>query len=371
MNVRHAHAGKELDGLGEECLAVRYEYSQLVEFATELGHKAGLPRDRAEVQAEVLLEADLMGHTTHGLNLLPGFLKELESGALAKTGDPTVISDKQSAVLWDGNRLPGTWLLTRAIAEARERIKTSPIVSVVIRRSGHIAALSSYLRQATERGLMILLAATNPAMRTVVPAGGIEPMLAPNPIAFGFPTDEDPILIDISTSAVANGWVRRWTKEGKRLPQKWLQDSSGNLTDNPAALFGPPPGALLPLGGVELGHKGFALGLIVEALTGGLSGVGHTGKPKDAGNLVYFQLVDPNAFAGAAEFKHDSTGLAQACRASKPREGVKSVRMPGDGALALCRSQLHDGVELYPSIMPDLQPWAAKLGVTAPRALSE
>lgn len=344
----------------------RYEYRTLVQFATALGHKAGLPEARAKVQAEVLVEADLMGHTTHGLNLLPGFLKDIQAGTMKADGEPTVVSDRGSAVLWDGNNLPGTWLVTRAISEARERVKKNPIVSFVIRRSGHIAALSAYLRQATENGLVIMLVTTNPLMRTVVPAGGVEPMLAPNPLAFGYPTDGDPVLIDISTSAVANGWVRRWAKEKKRLPEKWLQDAQGNLTDDPNALFGPPPGALLPLGGVELGHKGFALGLIVEALTGGLSGVGHTGKPADAGNLVFMQLIDPSAFAGTSEFKRDSGALAVACRESKPRTGTKAVRMPGDGGLARRRAQLTSGVELYQSIMPDLQPWAQKLGVTPP-----
>jgi len=345
---------------------LRYDCATLIEFATALGQSVGFPLDRARVQAEILVEADLMGHTTHGLNLLPGFLKDAQSGAINATGEPIVVSDNRSALLWDGNSLPGTWLVTSAISEARQRIKNHPTVSVVLRRSGHIAALTSYLRQATDNGLIIFLVTTNPLMRTVVPAGGVEPMLAPNPIAFGYPTDGEPILIDISTSAVANGWVRRWTNEKKRLPEKWLQDSNGNLTDDPAALFGPPPGALLPLGGIELGHKGFALGLIVEALTGGLSGVGHTGKAADAGNLVYFQLIDPLAFAGLDEFKRDSSALADACRSSKPRSSKNAVRMPGDGGLARRRKQLSDGVELYPSIMPELAKWSEKLGVKPP-----
>lgn len=345
-----------------------YDHAALIDFATALGVKAGLPADRAKVQAEVLVEADLMGHTTHGLNLLPGVLKEIESGAVSATGEPTVVSDARGAVLWDGNKLPGTWLVTRAIAEARQKLKDHAVVSYSIRRSGHIGALAAYLRQATEHGLVILLTTTNPMMRTVVPAGGAEPQIAPNPIAFGYPTDGNPVLIDISTSAVANGWVRRWTNEKKPLPDKWLLDAQGELTDNPAALFGPPAGALLPLGGALLGHKGFGLGLIVEALTSGLTGVGHTGKPADAGNMTYVQLIDPAAFAGLAAFKRDTAILSDACRASKPRKGVASVRMPGDGAMALRKKQLASGVELYPSIMPELHKLAEKYGVAAPAA---
>ena len=79
-------------------------------------------------------------------------------------------------------------------------------------------------------------------MRTVAPAGSREAQLAPNPLAFGYPTEDEPVLIDISTSSVANGWVRRWNAEGKRLPGKWLLDADGNPTDEPGALFGNPAG---------------------------------------------------------------------------------------------------------------------------------
>ena len=108
--------------------------------------------------------------------------------------------------------------------------------------------------------------------------------------------------------------------------------------------------------------------MIVEALTSGLSGVGHTGKPADAGNLTYVQLIDPEAFAGLATFKRDTGILSGACRASKPRKGVSGVRMPGDGAAALRKAQLASGVELYPSIMPELRKVADKLGVPVPAA---
>ncbi len=355
----------------EAGVTTAYDYKELLQFAQKLGACAGLSSDMSTVQAAVLLEADLMGHSTHGLNLLPGFLKDIEGGAIKTSGTPASVSDKGSTFVWDGDSLLGTWLMMHAIEEAQKRIREHPVVTAVIKRSGHIAALGAYLRKATDAGLVMLLMTTNPLMRTVVPAGGVDPILAPNPIAFGYPTEGEPILIDISTSAVANGWVRRWATEKKRLPEKWLQDSKGQLTDDPSALFGPPPGALLPLGGIELGHKGFALGLIVEALTGGLSGVGHTGEPKEAGNLVFFQLLDPNAFSGLSVFKKDSSLLANACRSSRSRNPVHKVRMPGDGANSLRREQLASGVRLYPSIMPALKTWANKLNVPVPSPLEK
>jgi len=308
-----------------------------------------------------------MGHTTHGLSLLPNYLKELESGISNADGEPNVLADRGATVIWDGNSVPGTCLVASAVAEALSRTPQHGVVTCVIKRSGHIGALISYLQRATEHGRIMILMTTNPLARSVVPAGGIDPVLAPNPIAFGCPTDGDPILIDISTSAVANGWVRRWASEGKQLPGDWVQNSEGKLTRDPGALFGSPPGALLPLGGIELGHKGFALGLMVEILTGGLSGVGHTGTPAEAGNLVFMQLIDPDAFGGLSLLKRDTSILADTCRRSRPRSEETAVRMPGDRALERRRAQLSTGVELHQATMPNLRPWAEKLGVELPR----
>src|SRR2546427_1647303 len=125
-----------------------YDYTALRDFGTALGEKAGLAPDRAKVQAEILLEADLMGHTTHGLAMLPGFLNGIASGAIRAKGEPKVISDRGSTVLWDADTLPGTWILTKAIGEACARAAQHGVVTVVLRNTAHIAALGAYLLQA-------------------------------------------------------------------------------------------------------------------------------------------------------------------------------------------------------------------------------
>ena len=346
----------------------RYDYDQLRNFAAGLGAKVGLPPDRADKQAEILLEADLMGHSTHGLTQLSGMLKNVETGAVRATGEPTVISDRGASLFWDADRLPGTWLLTCAIAEARGRVAKYGSVIVAIKRIANIAALGAYLRQATDHGLAITIMNSDPSMRTVTPAGGIEGALSPNPLAFGYPTEGEPVLIDISTASIANGWVRRWSAEKKKLAGKWLQDAQGNVTDDPSALFGNPPGTMLPLGGLELGHKGFAMGLIVEALTAALTGLGRADRVvAGTGTPVFLHLIDPAAFGGTVAFKREASWLAKACRAVKPRTGQDAVRMPGDTANRARQEQLKTGVALYPSIMPDLMGWAEKLGVTLPQ----
>jgi LDH2 family malate/lactate/ureidoglycolate dehydrogenase len=349
----------------------RYGHSDLLTFATKLAAAAGLADDRATLVAENLLEADLIGHSTHGLAQLPGVIRNIESGVVRAKGDPEVISDHGSAVVWDSAALPGPWLLAKAIDEACARAKTTPVVTYVVRRSGNIACLGAYLRRATDRGLVIWIMNSDPAMRTVVPAGGIEPQIAPNPMAFGYPTKGDPILIDISTSPIANGWIRRWASEGTRLPEPWLQDAEGNLSDDPSTLFGKPPGSMLPLGGAVLGHKGFALGLIVEVLTAALGGSGRANpKASSGGTPVFLQVINPAFFSGVDALKEEADWLAQVCRESRARPGEPAVRMPGDSANALRRAQLREGVLLHPSIMPELRKLAEKFNVEVPDPLS-
>ena len=347
----------------------RYAYDALIDFASGLCTALGLAEERALTHAKVLVEADLMGHTTHGLAMLAGSLGGLESGRLASTGEPEVLSDSGSVLLWDGNLLPGTWLVTEAIEQGMERLESHPVMTICIKRSGHICCLGAYLRNATKYGYLVMIMNSDPAMRTVAPFGAVEAQLTPNPMAFGFPTDGDPILIDVSTSTTANGWVRRFQSEDKMLPGNWLLDSDGNPTDQPAALFADPPGTVLPLGGTEVGYKGFGLALMVEAMTAALTGFGRADAPSGQGSPVFIQLIDPAAFGGRQGFERETGWLANACRSAKVRPGDPAVRLPGERALKLRAEQLDNGVELYPSIMPALSPWAEKLGVAAPLPL--
>src|SRR5687768_4607575 len=164
----------------------RYAARDLVTFATQLLDRAGLAY--AETVAEILVEADLMGHSTHGLNLLPAYLRELEADTMTRSGEPIVLNDAGAAVTWDGDYLPGPWLVTKAIDLAMQRLATHPVVTVAIRQSHHIACLAAYLKRATDRGYLMLLASSDPREKSVAPFGGIQPLYSPNPIAAGIPT---------------------------------------------------------------------------------------------------------------------------------------------------------------------------------------
>ncbi len=350
--------------------APRYQVSELNRYATDLFTAAGMPGDRAAIVAELLVEADAMGHDTHGLNLGAKYLDHLRTGVMAATGDPKVITDRGATVLWDGGYLSGVWLTWKAIQTACERAKEYGTVTVSIRRSHHIACLAAFLPLATEQGLMITLASSDPSVAAVAPFGSYEPKFTPNPLAVGIPTTGDPMLIDISASATTMGMSDRIKDGGNRLPGPWLIDNQGRASDDPAVLETDPPGALQPLGGLDRGHKGFALALMMEALTSGLPGYGRADGPTNWGAGVYLQVIDPEAFGGLDNFTHQTSWLAEACRAAAVPPGQAPVRIPGDGALARKRQALAEGVALYSTIMGDLAPWGEQLGVAAPASIA-
>ena len=347
-------------------MAARYPAPELIFFAASLLAKTGLDADKAQTVAEILVEADLLGHTTHGLQLLAPYLVELEKGAMAKTGEPRVVADFPAAVTWDGMRLPGPWLTVKAFDLAIERARKYGTCTVVISRSHHIACLAAYLKRVTDAGLMGLLTCSDPGDRAVAPHGGRRGILSPNPIAAAWPTEGDPVIMDVSMSIASNGQTKRAQNEGRKFPAAWLIDAEGHPTNEPAALFTKPPGAALPIGGVDHGHKGYALGLMVEALTSGLAGRGRADPIDGWSACVCLQVFAPALFGGTKAFARQTESMAKTCRDTPPRAGFERVRLPGESGLRRREAQLREGIELYPTILPALLPWMEKLKVPLP-----
>lgn len=348
----------------------RYAASALVDFAHALFVRAGVRDDIARDTAGILVDGDLLGHDTHGLGLLAPYLAEIESGSMARSGEPQVIGKRPAAQTWDGGRLPGPWLTLRALDAASEMAATYGTGTVVIRRSHHIACLAAYLKRVTDRGFMAILMCSDPTGRSVAPFGAVSPVFTPNPLAAGIPTSGDPVLLDISASITTNGMSQRLYAAGKPLPHAWALDAQGRPTSDSAVLFREPKGTLMPLGGVEAGHKGYALALLVEAVTGALAGYGRADAAQGWGATVFAQVLDPAAFGGSDDFARQMDWLAQACRGAAPVPGTAGARMPGEQGLRRYRDQQANGVALFDGIMASLAPWSEKLGVAMPGALS-
>lgn len=346
----------------------RFDAGELVMFCDALYRAHGMRDDIAASSARLLVEADLLGHSTHGMALLPGYLGALDQKTLRAAGDPVIVRERTVTQTWDGQRLSGLWLTDRAIGVATGMAKEHGTGTVVIKHSHHIACLAAYLEAPARAGFMVIVQSSDPCSASVAPHGGITPVMTPNPIAVGIPTGGDPIMVDISSSITANGPSQRMMKEGKRAPGIWFVDNEGHGSTDPAVAFTEPKGALLPLGGLDAGHKGFGLGLMIEAMTGGLAGFGRADPPEGWGATVFVQVLDPETFAGRDAFARQLDHLRDISHASRPRPGVERVRLPGEGGLARKRRHLEEGVALHASIMPTLLPLAVRAGIAPPSA---
>lgn len=353
--------------MDEHNSSARYAPAALRNFAGALFGKAGMDFEKAETVAALLVEADLMGHTTHGLALAAPYLEEIARGALKVTGELEIISDRGACFSWDGKRLPGVWLTAKAIDLAVERVNVYGTVTAVFGNSHHIGCLATYLERATSKGFVVILACSDPALASVAPFGGRRAVFTPDPIAVGIPTDGEPILIDTSASITTNAMSNRLANEGRRFPHAWLLDATGQPTDDPAVLKA--AGTILPAGGLDHGQKGYNLALMVEALTQGLSGFGRSTAPTGWSASVFIQVIDPAAFGGGSTFRQQMGWLAEECRTNPPRPGVDRVRLPGEKGLANRRLAYETGVRLYPGIIEKLRPWAEKLDVPLPVGL--
>ncbi len=344
----------------------RYDADALLAAANGLLRAAGLQPAPAASVARTLLDGDLLGHDTHGLALLAPYLREIEQGRMATGGEPREINAKPAAMLWDGQRLPGPWLMERALDRLIPCTRSYGVASVVIRRSHHIACLAVYLMRVAEEGLLGMVTCSDPNTASVAPFGGTRAVMTPNPIAIGFPTTGGPVLIDISASITTNGMSNRKAAAGETFDEPWLLDAQGHPTRDPAVLARTPPGTILPLGGMSYGHKGYGLGLTVEALTAGLAGHGRADPAEGWGATVQVTLHDPDAYGGPDAFLRQMDWLADACTRNPPIPGRPAVRLPGQAGMRRRLAQRANGVTLHPSIAPMLEPFCGKYGSPFP-----
>jgi len=347
-----------------------YNAPALVAYADALLQQCGLAAPMAASVALTLVEGDLLGHDTHGLALLAGYAKELEAGGMAREGAPEVLSDRPAAVLWDGRRLPGPWLMEQGLDLLVPRARELGTASLVIRRSHHIACLAVYMLRALREDMLMLLACSDPNTASVAPFGGTQAVFTPNPLALGFGLSQGGVMVDISASITTNGMSNRKRAAGETFAEQWLIDARGRPSNDPQVLFDSPPGTLLPVGGLSHGHKGYGMALLVEALTGGLAGHGRADPPEGWGATVHVTLHDLHAFGGKAAFLRQMDEVAERCRGNAPIDPTKPVRLPGEGGLKRREAQSRDGVRLHPSIARSLQEVEQRHGLRLAQALA-
>ena len=348
----------------------RFPVEPLTRFTGDLLAAAGLEREKAQTVARLLVLTDMLGRPTHGVALCPLYVEQLERGA-DDAERRAGVAARQRRRRGLGRQLPAGPLAGAAGARHRlERVATHGVVTFAMRRSHHIACLATLVKQATDRGCIAILATSDPAFGFVAPFGGREPLLTPNPFAIGYPGTRTPVLVDICASITTVSMARQKAARGEEFEHPWLLDAEGRPTRDPRVLEQTEPrGSLLLLGGLEYGHKGFGLALMVEALTQGLSGLGRKDTEKRWGGNVFLQVLDPEAFAGRDAFLGQMDHLTERCQANAPlREGVP-VRMPGEQAERSIAAAREQGVPLAEQTVQRLGGSAERFGLVMPAAL--
>ena len=335
---------------------------KLNKFCTSIFKKLGMDHEKAKDTSEILVEADMIGHSTHGVRLLPLYIKDIEAGNMNVSGNQTILNDTGSCVTIDGVNLPGIWLTKRGLKLSSERAKIHGVSTVLIKNSHHNGALAAYFLPIVEQGLVPMIKCSVPSSATVAPFGGTKALLTPDPMALAFPTNGEPVIIDISASITTNNMIADKIVKNEMFDFNCLLTKDGIPTNDPKEVF-ENNGTVMPLGGLEYGHKGFGLALGIEALSQGLSGSGRSRKLTTMNLSIYIQVIDPDAFAGLQAFKDEMSFLYNECINNPPIDQNNKVRMPGQNALLFRRKSIENGIYLSKETLKSLNEISKKLDI--------
>ncbi|MFO0944522.1 MAG: Ldh family oxidoreductase [Planctomycetota bacterium] len=322
----------------------RMSAEKLQDFTNKILLGMGARSEDATVVAEHLVQANLAGHDSHGVIRLPQYAQHAREGRLQPHQTVEIEQETTVTARVNGNWTWGQVSATKAIDLAIEKAKAHGLAAVTARQCYHVGRVGVYPLRAAEQGLIAKVWCNGHGVVRVAPWGGTEPRLATNPIAVAIPTDAKPILVDITTSVVAEGKVRLAKNQGNTVPDGWLLDRNGQPTNQPGDLY--EGGSLLPFGG-PVGHKGYALSLIVDLLGGLLSGAGcgaMAGVP--VGNGLFIEVVDPQAFMRKQEYNQRMRQYINYLKSSKPLQGVAEILLPGEPEFRTEEKRRADGLEL-------------------------
>jgi uncharacterized oxidoreductase len=345
-----------------------FSAEKLAEFAANLLEAGALSRDEAALVAQSLVGANLRGHDSHGVMRIPFYLNRAEKGEVAPGAEFEVLEETPSLLTVDGHWGFGQTQSRRLTERLIQKAGDSGVGVGTMIHCSHIGRLGEYCEMAAEAALVSMMMVNNHgAVRRVAPPGGKAPRLPTNPIAFGIPNGDEPLVVDFCTSVTAEGKVRVKQIAGELCPDGWILDGEGRPTNDPNALYGDPPGTIRPMGG-DQPYKGFGLGLVVEILTGALSGgvCAREVPVNQIGNCVFMTVIDPGHLGGAAHFANEVAGLIAFVRSCPRVEGVDEIILPGDPERRTLKRRLDEGITLDEGNWAQLVKLAGKLGVDLP-----
>ena len=274
------------------------------------------------------------------------------------------VKEAPAFAIVDGQFNFGQVTAMRGLEIAKQKAQVAGNATVFLRNCNHVGRLGSYSHQAATAGFASMMVVNAPGPGGVAPFGGIDQRLGTNPISISAPCGDDALVLDMTTSATAEGKVRVAHQKGAPIPSGLLIDSSGNPSTDPADLYADPPGAILPLGG-PLGFKGSGLSMMIDVFGGILSGSGvcRTDLPRGA-NGVWMYLVDVSHFVEKDVYDSLMEKYVTHIKSSRRIPGVEEILLPGEIERRRASVRQTEGVEIPPETWRQITELATRLGVT-------
>jgi len=306
----------------------------------------GAPADEAKLVAEILVESNLAGHDSHGVIRIPQYAKYVQEGQI-KPGAPfEIVKETAAMAVVNGHMNLGHVILSRATDLALAKAKQTAVATVMVRECNHVGRLGAYALKAAKSGFACLIGINSPGGRCVVPWGGIDRRMGTNPVAISAPTRGEPLVLDMTTSVVAEGKLRVLHHKQQPAPPDWIVDHDGNPTQQTADFYANPPGALLPMGG-SVGYKGFGLSVMLDILCGAMSGQGTLRPDLTAGhNGVWLTVWRVDAFLPHEDYLAEVDKLSDWIKSSRRRPGVEEILLPGEIEARTTEKRRREGIAI-------------------------
>jgi LDH2 family malate/lactate/ureidoglycolate dehydrogenase len=338
---------------------------RLTSFAAAVLVAVGVPDADAWLVADSLVTADLWGHQSHGVLRLSWYVERIRAGVMNPVTAPETVSDTGALVVVDGHDGVGQVLAAFAAGEAAGRARTHGVGVVAVRNSNHFGTAAYFTRMAARGGCVAILATNaSPAM---APWGGRRKTVGTNPWSIAAPAGRhDVMVMDIANTAVARGKVYLARQRGEPIPAGWAIDADGAPTTDPAAAIA---GVILPMAG----HKGYAIALMMDVLSGVLTGSafgaavsGPYQVERRSGCGHLFIALDVAAFGDPDGFTRRMEQLVAEVRSVPLAQGFDEVFYPGELEARAAREHLDQGLSLPRQTLDDLRQLADSTGVPAP-----
>ena len=342
---------------------MKIQASNLKEFGENILMKVKLKPKDAEVLSDTLVEANLRGIDTHGISRLPIYIERLEKNIVNPSPNYKKNKLTDTTMLIDGDNGQGQVVSNEACNEAIKLAKKNGSGFVGVKNSNHFGAAAYYIMKIIEEDLIGFVVSNGPPNMVIY--GGAESVFGTNPLAMGFPAESQlPIVIDMSTSVVARGNIILADKENESIPEGWAVDKDGKVTtDTKKAL----EGAVLPMAG----HKGSALAIAIDVLSGVLTGAEWSKNVKSLYNNFedpqnnghFFGAIDISGFMPVNNFKKRMDNFILDLKSTPKAPGHEEIYMPGEIEFNTKNKRLKEGIPIGKNVLEELKSLASKYNV--------